>query len=349
MQPVNTHLYKTITIKAIKEEVPGFKTFTFEGDPAIAYQAGQYLTLVDYVGEEEVRRSYSITSAPALHEPLTIGVKRVANGLFSRKLVDGAQLGDTWLTTGTGGFFTLPEDTTGLKQLFFFAAGSGITPIYALIKTALYQHPHLHLVLIYSNAAPEKAIFRQELEALQQQFTEQLTIEFLYSNAPNLNRARLHRDLFLQLLKQHVAAGTNEVLYYICGPEAYMRMCTYILQEHQVPGEQIKRENFIIQKKTPHKLEPPDKMPHQVTLNWAGSQMQFSVAYPQTILSAAEAAGFALPYSCRSGQCGNCVARCTQGQVWMSYNEVLTEKDLEKGLILTCTASPQYGDVTLEL
>lgn len=349
MQPVNTHLYKTITIKAIKEEVPGFKTFTFEGDPAIAYQAGQYLTLVDYVGEEEVRRSYSITSAPALHEPLTIGVKRVANGLFSRKLVDGAQPGDTWLTTGTGGFFTLPEDTTGLKQLFFFAAGSGITPIYALIKTALYQHPHLHLVLIYSNAAPEKAIFRQELEALQQQFTEQLTIEFLYSNAPNLNRARLHRDLFLQLLKQHVAAGTNEVLYYICGPEAYMRMCTYILQEHQVPGEQIKRENFIIQKKTPHKLEPPDKMPHQVTLNWAGAQMQFSVAYPQTILSAAEAAGFALPYSCRSGQCGNCVARCTQGQVWMSYNEVLTEKDLEKGLILTCTASPQYGDVTLEL
>ena len=349
MQPVNTHLYKTITIKAIKEEVPGFKTFTFEGDPAIAYQAGQYLTLVDYVGEEEVRRSYSITSAPALHEPLTIGVKRVANGLFSRKLVDGAQPGDTWLTTGTGGFFTLPEDTTGLKQLFFFAAGSGITPIYALIKTALYQHPHLHLVLIYSNAAPEKAIFRQELEALQQQFTEQLTIEFLYSNAPNLNRARLHRDLFLQLLKQHVAAGTNEVLYYICGPEAYMRMCTYILQEHQVPGEQIKRENFIIQKKTPHKLEPPDKMPHQVTLNWAGAQMQFAVAYPQTILSAAEAAGFALPYSCRSGQCGNCVARCTQGQVWMSYNEVLTEKDLEKGLILTCTASPQYGDVTLEL
>ena len=349
MQPANTHLYKTITIKAINEEVAGFKTFTFEADPAISYQAGQYLTLVDYVGEEEVRRSYSIASSPVQQEPLTIGVKRIANGLFSRKLVDGAKPGDTWLTTGTGGFFTLPEDTTPLKQLFFFAAGSGITPIYSLIKTALYQHPHLQLVLIYSNAAPEKAIFRAELEGLQRQFPKQLTIEFLYSNAPNLNRARLHRDLFLQLLKQHVAAGLNEVLYYICGPEAYMRMCTYILQEHNVPKEQIKRENFIIQKKTPHKIEPPDKALHQVTLNWAGAQMHFPVVYPQTILSAAEAAGFALPYSCRSGQCGNCVAHCSKGQVWMSYNEVLTEKELAKGLILTCTASPQYGDVTIEL
>lgn len=349
MQPANTHLYKTLTIKAIKEEVPGFKTFTFEADPAIPYQAGQYLTLVDYVGAEEVRRSYSITSSPALSEPLTIGVKRIANGLFSRKLVDGAQPGDTWLTTGTGGFFTLPEDTASLKQLFFYAAGSGITPIYSLIKTALYQHPHLRLVLIYSNASPERAIFREELEALQQQFPQQLTIEFLYSNAPNLNQARLHRDLFLQFLKHHTAADVHQVLYYICGPEAYMRMCTYILQENHVPGEQIRRENFIIQKKVPHKLEPPDKAPHQVVLNWAGAQMVFPVAYPQTILSAAEAAGYALPYSCRSGQCGNCVARCTAGKVWMSYNEVLTEKDLAKGLILTCTASPQYGNVTLEL
>lgn len=349
MQPANTHLYKTITIKAINEEVKGFKTFTFASEQPIPYQAGQYLTLVDYVDGEEVRRSYSITSSPALNEPLTIGVKRIANGLFSRKLIDQGQPGDTWLTTGTGGFFTLPEDVRLIKQLFFFAAGSGITPIYSLIKTALHQHPHLQLVLIYSNAAPEKAIFRDELEQLQQQFPKQLTIEFLYSNAPNLSRARLHRDLFLQFLKHHTTAGAHEVLYYICGPESYMRMCTYILQEHNVPAAQIKRENFIIQKKVPHQLEPPDKEPHQVILNWGGAQMVFPVAYPQTILSAAEAAGLSLPYSCRSGQCGNCVARCTQGQVWMSYNEVLTEKELEKGLVLTCTASPQYGDVTIEL
>jgi ferredoxin-NADP reductase len=349
MQQTKTHLYKSIIITNIKEEVKGFKTFSFATKEAIPYQAGQYLTLVDDVNGEEVRRSYSITSSPALNEPLTIGVKRIENGLFSRKLIDQAQPGDTWLTTGTGGFFTLPEDTATLKQLFFFAAGSGITPIYSLIKTVLQRYPQIQLVLIYSNASPEKTIFRKELEQLAQQSPQQLRIEFLYSNAPNLNRARLHRDLFLQLLKEHTTAGTNEVLYYICGPEAYMRMCTYILQEHDVPKEQIKRENFIIHTKTPHKIEPPDKEAHQVTIHWDQQQMQFPVVYPQTILSAAEVHGYALPYSCRSGQCGNCVAHCTEGNVWMSYNEVLTEKDLIKGLVLTCTGSPIYGDVVIEL
>jgi ring-1,2-phenylacetyl-CoA epoxidase subunit PaaE len=349
MQQTLTHLYKTITITAIHEEVKGFKTISFATEEAIPYQAGQYLTLVDYVGEEEVRRSYSITSSPALNEPLTIGVKRIENGLFSRKLVDRAKPGDTWLTTGSGGFFTLPDDVSALKQLFFFAAGSGITPIYSLIKTVSHEHPHLPIVLIYSNAAAEKTLFRKELEKLAQLYPQTLTIEFLYSNSPNLNRARLHRDLFLQLLEQHVTAAKNEVLFYICGPEAYMRMCTYILQEHDVPKEQIKRENFIIHTKDPHKIEPPDKGVHQVTINWNQQQMQFPVVYPQTILSAAEAAGYALPYSCRSGQCGNCVAQCTEGQVWMSYNEVLTEKDLAKGLILTCTGSPLYENVVLNL
>ena len=348
MQPINNQLYKTITIKAITEEVKGFKTFTFEADTNIPYQAGQYLTLVDYVNGEEVRRSYSITSSPALDEPLTIGVKRIENGLFSRKLIDRAKPGDTWLTTGAGGFFTLPEDASALKQVFFFAAGSGITPIYSLIKTALLQHPHLELVLIYSNASSEKAIFREQLESLALQHP-QLFIEFLYSNSPNLNRARLHRDLFLELLKAHSKAPPEETLYYICGPEAYMRMCTYILQEQAIPKEQIKRENFVIHKTIPVKNEPPDTDTHNVTIQSGGKQIQFPVIYPQTILSAAEAAGHSLPYSCRVGRCGNCAARCTQGNIWMSYNEVLSDREVNNGFILTCTAYPIHSDATIEI
>src|SRR5688572_12250385 len=111
MQQTKTHLYKSIIITNIKEEVKGFKTFSFATKEAIPYQAGQYLTLVDDVNGEEVRRSYSITSSHAVNEPLTIGVKLIENGLFSRKLIDQAQPGDTSLTTGTGRFFPLPEGT----------------------------------------------------------------------------------------------------------------------------------------------------------------------------------------------------------------------------------------------
>ena len=134
-------IYKKLRIEKVYEEAEGFKTFVFEEGHHINYQSGQYLTLVTFNDHEEVRRSYSITSAPVLHEPLAIGVKRIENGVLSRQLVDGARPGDEVLTTGSGGFFVLPDDIDRYHRLVFFAAGSGITPIFSLIKTALHSLP----------------------------------------------------------------------------------------------------------------------------------------------------------------------------------------------------------------
>src|SRR5688572_7259548 len=102
--------YKTLQIKKIKQETSSFKTFEFEEGHGLNYKSGQYITLVQTVKSEEIRRSYSICSSPELGEPLTIGVKRIENGLFSRQLVDDAKPGDEWITTGVGGFFVLPDD-----------------------------------------------------------------------------------------------------------------------------------------------------------------------------------------------------------------------------------------------
>jgi ring-1,2-phenylacetyl-CoA epoxidase subunit PaaE len=344
-----TSLYSTLTVKAIREEVPNFKTFVLEADRPLHYTAGQYITLVNEVGGEEVRRSYSIASAPALGEPLTIGVKRVENGYFSRLLVDKGKVGDRLRSTGAGGLFTLPEDIGQYRQVFFLAAGSGITPIISLIKTALYRYPQLQLVLIYSNASREKAIFREALDALALEYSEQLRIEFLYSNAANLGKARLYRELLLELLEQYRQAPADQILYYICGPEAYMRMCLYTLQGEGVPPDNIRRENFVIQRINPSKAAPPDRGMYGVTLELFGQEHRFSVQYPDTVLSAAKKTGLSLPYSCEVGRCGNCVALCTGGKVWLSYNEVLTEKELARGLVLTCVAHPIEGDVRLEI
>src|SRR6201990_1503628 len=105
-----SNLYKTLRITNITENIKGFKTFSFEGDETIQYKAGQYLTFVRYDHNEEIRRSYSITSSPILNEPLAIGVKRIENGLFSRLLVDSAKVGDELKTIGAGGIFILPVD-----------------------------------------------------------------------------------------------------------------------------------------------------------------------------------------------------------------------------------------------
>ncbi|KAA5545070.1 ferredoxin--NADP reductase [Adhaeribacter rhizoryzae] len=343
-------LYKVLTITKIQEAVAGFKTFTFaqEAGNEITYEPGQYLTLVLKTQHQEIRRSYSITSVPLLGELLTIGVKRIDNGHMSRYLVDRAQPGDQILTTGAGGFFTLPPDVSTYKQLFFLAAGSGITPIFSLIKTALHVYPALSVVLIYSNHEPGTTIFREALTQLAQKFPDRFRIEFVYSNSPDLTRAHLHKDLLKQFLAAYGQANLAEILCYVCGPLNYMRMCTYALREAEVPAANIRKENFSRDKPVTPNL-PPDTEPHLVTLHYQNRLYQLPVQYPVTILQAAKKQGISLPYSCEAGKCGNCVARCNTGEVWHSYNEVLTDKEIQQGLILTCVGYPIGGDVTLTI
>ncbi|WP_017730883.1 ferredoxin--NADP reductase [Nafulsella turpanensis] len=343
-------LFTRLIISKINEEVNGVKTFSFEGEEArkISYQAGQYLTFVLPTNAGEIRRSYSLTSSPATGEPLSVAVKRIENGVFSRYLAEEAKVGDELLTTGAAGFFTFPGDFAGYKQLFFFAAGSGITPIYSLTKTALLTHPEKKVVLVYSNRTEESTLFLKELQALEKKFPDQLSIEFLYSTSPDLYRARLHKDLLKTLVKAHSVAPMERSLFYLCGPENYMVMCGYGLYQLGVPDSNIRKETFTTAKVLP-KLSPPDKEPHEVRLKLLGEEYHFIVQFPETIHRAAKKKGIILPYSCEVGRCGNCVARCKQGEVWMSYNEVLSEHELEAGLVLTCVGYPIGGDVELEI
>ena len=339
-----------LVVQEIKEETKDFKTFTLACLPGeeITYKAGQYLTLLHPNHPEEVRRSYSIVSAPALQEPLKIGVKRIPNGILSRHLIDTVKPGDKLFTIGAAGFFTLPPHPENYRQIFFLAAGSGITPILSLIKTTLHQFPDIKVVLIYSNQAPETTYYKTEIEALQNQFPETFVAEYIYSNSTDLARAHLHRELLVYFLRQFAVTTPAKTLAFTCGPKEYMRMCIYGFRFAGIPQENIRKEIFNVEKAIP-KIEPPDKEQHLVTIKNGPKPMEFPVQFPVSILHEAKRHGLTLPYSCEAGRCGNCVAKCVKGQVWMSYNEVLTQKELDQGLFLTCVGFPVGGNISIEI
>jgi ferredoxin-NADP reductase len=339
-------LFKELIVSDVCEEIPGFKTIAFEPN-AIAYKPGQYLTFVHKTPHDEIRRSYSIVSTPVLNEPLAIGVKRIPNGVFSRLLVDRIKVGDALVTTGAAGFFTLPNDVELYDTLFFFAAGSGITPVYSLLKAALNLHPRLSIVLVYSSHSKQQCIFYNALVELQRQFSQRLQVEFLFADNPTLTKAHLHPDLLIQLLQAN-ATSLDKTLHFICGPTNYMRMCWYVLQNEGVPAANLRKESFNSDKVVTKAL-PPDVLPHKVVIHQGVSTHQVVAQYPDTILKAAKNSGIALPYSCEVGRCGSCAAKCVKGKVWMSYNEVLTDKELSDGLVLTCVGHPVGGDVVLQL
>jgi len=340
--------YLPLIVEYMKEEARNFKTFTFREGHSIKYESGQFITFVDYSGKHEIRRSYSIISSPALNEPLAIAVKRIDNGFFSRKLVDHTRIGDQFFTTGAAGFFRLPENIRSFEHIYFFAAGSGIAPILSLIKTVLHDYPNIFVSLIYSNPSVESTAFYKLLKTLEFDYPQQLQVHFLFSSEADLRKARLNRELLLEFLtiKQF---DRKKILFYTCGPENYMRMIIFLLIEEGFPPDNIKKEDFNPgNKKSAHRA-PPDKNTYQVTLEINGVIFQFPVQYPDTILQAAKKLKFNLPYSCETGKCGSCAAICKSGNVWLSNNEVLTDKDLDKGLVLTCTGHPQLGDVILKI
>jgi ring-1,2-phenylacetyl-CoA epoxidase subunit PaaE len=334
--------YISLKVGQIRNDTVNTKSFILsqlDGKP-IRYKAGQFLTLIFKKGILEERRSYSISSTPDLHEPLTITVKRIDNGEFSRYLFDLVQENDILLTIGASGYFTLPEILTPHHQLFFFAAGSGITPILPLIKSVLYHGPDVSVTLLYSNRSEGETIFLHELRHLIEKFPDRFNVEFLFSASKNLLKARLTKILIVQYVKEKVHRK-EDAFFYLCGPFKYMQMATIALLTEGIPPENIRKENFSTEKPVVKEL-PPDVLAHSVEVSYEGKKYKFEVQYPLTILQSAKQKGILLPFSCEAGKCGTCSATCVQGKVWHSYNEVLMDRELENGRILTCTGYP-YG------
>lgn len=345
---MDTSLIKRVQISHIIPETKDAKTFVLQplDNWQPVYKAGQFLTFIFTTATSEKRRSYSISSAPALNEPLSITVKKEVNGEFSRQLLTYYKEGDILYTTGITGFFCLPENLDEVEQLFFIAAGSGITPCFSLIETLLAT-ANKHIVLIYSNRSESDAIFYTELESLQKKYDNQFQIHFLFSNQYNIFYSRLSNTLLHVLLEKYLKVEKQKALFYLCGPPLYMQMIIITLLTYGISINNIKKESFDT---LPHFYQPvpPDTSAHTVTIHINGQTHRLKVKYPQTILAAAKANNIQLPYSCETGRCGSCAATCISGKVWMAYNEVLTDNEIQKGIVLTCQGFPIEGNAEIQ-
>jgi ring-1,2-phenylacetyl-CoA epoxidase subunit PaaE len=340
-------LTKQLQIVEIISETEETKTFVLQplhGWKPV-YKAGQFLTLIFNTRFGEKRRSYSISSSPALDEPLSITVKKVDNGEFSRWFLYEAKINDVLQTSGPGGFFCLPENIEDYEQVFFIAAGSGITPCYSLIKTLLATTDK-QITLFYSNRTKRETIFSEQLHSFQTQYPLRFEVRFLNSNNYDIYSRRLSRWLLGFLLNEYLKVEKSKALFYLCGPFDYMQMAGITLLIEGIDAENIRKEIFVPLPKI-NKPKPPDTESHLVTIHFNDQQFLLPVHYPKTILATAKEHHIPLPYSCEAGSCGTCAATCVKGEIWMAYNEVLLDAEINKGRILTCQGYPIGGDAEI--
>ena len=331
-----------LKIEAIKWETPDTGTFLLSEihNKTIHYKAGQFITLVFGHHKEEIRRSYSLCSSPD-EDLLAISVKRITNGEISRFMLSKLKPGDILNAVEPAGRFTI-ADFSHSNEMFFFAAGTGIAPIFSQLKYALARPGNSYFTLIYSNQDALSILFRDELDTLAQAHPDKLKVIYLLSSEGNrLNNVRVE-----QLVLEHVKLDMRKAEFYLCGPFAYMRMVRLTLLFMGIEPAQIRKENFVVET-VPVTGGARNYASGKVKIHFNGEVHDFIVGENQSILQAALQNNIQLPYSCRAGICATCVALCKSGEVIMTQNDVLTDSDLRAGWILTCTGHPMGDDVEI--
>ncbi|MES2267777.1 MAG: ferredoxin--NADP reductase [Bacteroidota bacterium] len=332
-----------LRVDGIKWEQPDTATFYLVKAVGYnpAYKAGQFITLVFNHHNQEIRRSYSLSSSPD-DERLAITVKRISNGEISRFLLTKVNVGDVLNVVEPAGVFTVKEYEEE-KDLVFFAAGSGITPIFSQIKYVLNRPDKSKLHLIYSSQNEQSILFNNELNELLSTYPDRFNITHLLSSRAN----RLTNIRVEQLVKEQLNFDKVKADFYLCGPFVYMRMIRLTLMYMGIQAQQIHKENFVLET-VPVTGSQTNYPPKYIRINYEGEVHDLVAGENQSILQAALQNNIKLPYSCRSGICSACVAFCKSGKVEMAKNEVLTEDDIAKGWILTCTGHALTDDVEVE-
>ncbi|HUH32328.1 MAG TPA: 2Fe-2S iron-sulfur cluster-binding protein [Daejeonella sp.] len=329
------------TIAGIKQETGIAKSFELELDngKALEFIPGQFLTFIVNLGQQEVRRSYSITSLPG--EALTVTVQKVDNGLISRHILSNWKVGDTLVSLPPMGRFTLRPQRLVRRDIFCFAAGSGIIPVLPQIRNLLAEEPQSLIHLIYSNTNEKKTLFLTEIEELKKE-QGQLEVTFLFSEPAYRikERGRLSNLYTQDLVNLQLRYDRSDAVFLVCGPFTYMRMLGIALPSMHFRKENILRENFIPEIMRSGYVSQPRFPDTGISIVINGREHRVSVNSGQDILTAALQQGLNLPYSCRGGVCGSCAAICKRGKVFMSINEVLTDEDIKAGWVLTCTGYP---------
>ena len=319
-----------------------------------AFEPGQHLTLRTHLEGEEIRRSYSICTSPFSGE-LRVAVKKVAGGRFSTFANEKLKVGETLDVMTPMGTFTTKLSPGQARHYVAFAAGSGITPVISILKTALETELASFFTLFYANQRSNSVIFLEQLDALKSKFMERLSVhhiltqedpgtELLYGRIDEGKCSRLC-EVFLDV------KDVDE--FFLCGPQEMIKGVKEALSKMGVDGRKIHFELFAAapasKTGSTTKWTPPvQPVLSEITITLDGKTFTFDhTSSGLPILDAAQKAGAGLPYACKGGVCCTCKARVLEGAVEMEVNYGLEPEQVAAGYVLTCQSHPKTTRVVL--
>jgi len=354
---MSAHFYP-LKVAEIVAETPEANSIRFEVPAelreAFEFKAGQHLTLKADIGGEEVRRNYSLCTAPDERDWM-VTVKRIAGGLFSNWVGDELKAGDTVEVMPPHGSFTTDFDPGGRRHLVGIAGGSGITPVMSLVRTLLRQEPESRFTLLYGNRDSASIIFLEELARLKDRYLDRFELfHFLAEEEGDIGlfNGMLDRERVAEAIDGLVGTPESVDGWFICGPGPMMDAAESALVDGGVSRDRIHIERFTADR-------PPESLVKEmaelqskaagivmsVTLDGRTRRVEFTEG---NILDSARKAGLPAPFACKAGVCATCRAKVIGGKVEMAARYGLTDEEIEQGYVLTCQSVPAADGVAVD-
>ena len=336
--------FKKLTVKEIFKETESAVSISFDIPAELSsdfkFIAGQYITIRITIDGKEIRRSYSICSSPESKE-FCVMVKEVQNGVFSNYATKKLKAGAVLEVSPPEGKFILQTATSHQSNYVAFAAGSGITPVMSMIKSVLFKEIHSTFVLVYGNKTAEDTIFKAEIDNLLTQYPERFFVTYIFSKKifDNAILGRINKSVVNLILKDKFK-NTSFDGFYLCGPEEMIDAVTATLKENDVPLSRIHFELFTSTYTSGAITSKNLDGNTSITVVLDDEETTFEMSKKKLILTAALDEDVDAPYSCQGGICSSCLARIKEGEATMRQNNILTDKEVAEGLILTCQANP---------
>ena len=345
--------FHKLIIKDIRRETADCVSIAFDVPETLktefSFTQGQYLTLKTHINGEEVRRTYSICTAPS-DEDLRIAVKEIEEGIFSTYANRVLKKGDALEVMPPMGHFFTPLSINAQKHYVFFAAGSGITPVIANIKAILKTEPLSNCTLIYGNRYVSTIIFKEEIEDLKNLYLGRFQVFNVLSRErteSELLHGRLDKDkiaYFFEKIPQLLKGDA----FFSCGPIEMTEAVKELLTAHGIDENHIYFELFNAPKISTSKRETQNAVDSMASIKLDGLTFDVPINKGQSILDAAQAVGADVPYACKGGVCCTCRAKLVEGDVEMMVNYALTKEETDAGFILTCQAIAKSNKVVVD-
>lgn len=338
----------TLKVQEVRKVTDDTVTICFKqpGLKKIKYLAGQYLTLQFRINGRRYIRPYSFSSAPIIDSTLDVTIKRVKGGIVSNYINNHVKVDDVIEVQEPLGDFIF-EAEESINSVVFWGVGSGITPLFSMIKDLLNVNQTINIYLVYGNKSKTSVIFYDELEKLKSIYPERFKIYYFYSKEEFFDdeshnfKGRINSDFVSDLIKKIQVP----VMHYLCGPIGLKNTIKESLFNLTGNLDNLFSENFEIVKNPEDFKEIFDQ---EIVLNFQGNESKIAVGKGNSILEEALESGLELPYSCQTGNCSTCKATLKSGEIKM-IGLSKPRMDLKEDEYLLCCSYPMTNNVCLEI